>query len=217
MNFIKTWFLKNSSVANQEIDFHKSKLDRARFGDIRDRYKNESPDPGFSKYTELDRFLKIALSHYDLVGLTNKTGLSVLDIGTGPGYFPFICSNFGHAARAMDVPNHSFYNEMTDLLGVNRFEHSIQAFEPLPQLSQRFDLITAFAICFNCHASDALWGVEEWGFFLSDIRKYMAEPKAILFLKFNREPNGSFFSDELREYFNSEGANINYDSVRIEY
>lgn len=158
MNGIKKWFLKNSSIANQEIDFHKSKFDRARFEDIRDRYKNESPDPGFSKYTEVNRFLQIALSHYDLVGLTNKTSLSILDIGTGPGYFPFVCSNFGHTARAMDVSNHSFYNEMTDLLGVDRFEHSIQAFEPLPQLSYKFDLITAFAICFNCHASDALWG-----------------------------------------------------------
>jgi len=216
MKSVKKWFSKVDNNPVSGIDFHKSKIDLIHFGEIREKYMDADPYPGFSKYLELDRYLGTALCHYDLVGLKENKSLSILDIGTGAGYFPFVCVNFGHSVHAIDVPDQNFYREMVDLLGVVRLEHNIQSFESLPPMNRRFDLITAFAVCFNGHATEALWGVNEWHYFLSNLRETVAKPKAELFMKLNCEPNGAFYTDEVREYFESEGAILDKDIIRVE-
>ena len=60
----------------------------------------------------------------------------------------------------------SMFREITRLLGVRRVVQQIEAFRPLPSFGQKFDVITAFMICFNNHKMPGLWGVPEWEFFL---------------------------------------------------
>ena len=115
----------------------------------------------------------------------------------------------------VDVPGHDFYTEMVQLLGVNRQELFVQANQPLPDFGRRFDAITAFAICFNNHATENLWGTEEWDFFLKDLRKNQLTEHGRVFMKFNPEPNGEFFSEDLRQLFLSYGAEINYSTVSV--
>jgi hypothetical protein len=116
---------------------------------------------------------------------------------------------------AIDVPGHHFYSAMINLLGVDRRELFITRMVPMPDLGRRFDLVTAFAICFNCHATENLWGVLEWRFFLDDFMQHVLTENGRLFLNFNREPSGEFFSDDIGEMFKDYGALINGDKVIV--
>ena len=71
----------------------------------------------------------------------NNADKSVLDIGTGFGYFPYICEFFGNTATAIDVPDHALFNEVTKFLGVKKTFHRIEPFEALPSSIE--DLISS--------------------------------------------------------------------------
>ena len=89
------------------------------------------------------------------------------------------------------------FAEITSLLGVRRVIQRIQAFRPLPDLGGKFDLITAFMICFNSHRRPNLWGVPEWNFFLDDIAKHLA-PRGRVWLELNRESDGTLYTPETK-------------------
>ena len=76
--------------------------------------------------------------------------------------------------------------EMMRMLELPRVIWRVNAFQPLPDLGRKFDLITAFMICFNGHKSPALWGPEEWEFFLDDLETRL-KPRGRIYLSFNRE------------------------------
>ena len=78
-------------------------------------------------------------------------------------------SSLGHSGVGLDMDRLSMFREITRLLGVRRVVQQIQAFRPLPSFGQKFDVITAFMICFNNHKMPGLWGVPEWEFFLDDL------------------------------------------------
>jgi hypothetical protein len=84
----------------------------------------------------------------------------------------------------------------------------------LPKFDRKFDLITAFMICFNGHKSPHLWGKKEWEFFLQDVDQQLT-PNGQICLGFNRENNGQFFSEELREFFESRGAVVRANEVLL--
>lgn len=197
------------------VEYHKRKIDQTRLDDIRRRFGDADPEPGFSKYLDCDRFLGTALSHCELAGLKDKVGLGILDIGTGAGYYPFVCRNLGHAAEGLDAPGHDFYTEMTSLLRVPRHEHRITPYQPLPDFGRKYDLITAFAICFNDHAKPTLWGPGEWTFLLNDLREHHLATGATIVLSFNQEPDGSYFSPEIARLFLSWHATLDEGKVAI--
>jgi hypothetical protein len=69
-------------------------------------------------------------------------------------------------------------------------------------------------ICFNGHKSPNLWGTEEWKFFLDDLDQYLT-PHGQVCLGFNREKNGQFFSEELREFFESRSGEVRANEVLL--
>jgi cyclopropane fatty-acyl-phospholipid synthase-like methyltransferase len=86
--------------------------------------------------------------------------------------------------------------------------HQIVKYEKLQLPEKKFDLITAFQICFNLHNSSERWGKEEWQFFLSDLKTYL-KPDGQIYLQFNRrDDDQSFCSDNLKEYFLNQGAEV---------
>lgn len=188
-------------------------IDEDKFALIRDQYIDADPCPGFSKYLDFDHWIVVAQNHYNLMKIPQGDRLAILDIGTGAGYFPFVCHKNGHRVMATDIPGHGFYSSMIELLGVERKEFYINRMKPFPDFGRRFDLVTAFAICFNCHATEDLWGVPEWKFFVDDMLERVLTRTGRLFLNFNREPNGEFFSDDLRELFAGFGASTEDDKV----
>lgn len=186
-------------------------IDPVRFADIKRRYEHVDPNPGFSKFLDLDRFLAMTYLHFTYAGLVGKGPLDILDLGTGAGYFPLLCRLRGHRIHTTDLPEHAFYAEMVDLLGVERFGYRTERFEPMPSWGRRYDLITAFLVVFNNHCVENLWGPDEWRFFIEDLRTTHAKPGATLVLRLNRDPpgpEGRFYTPELLDYFKSQGAEI---------
>src|SRR5205814_467028 len=72
--------------------------------------------------------------------------------------------------------------------------------------------ITAFMICFNNHKMPDLWKVPEWEFFLDDLAKHLT-PRGRVWLELNQEYDGSFYTPELKDFFQKRGARINEQKV----
>ena len=117
-------------------------LDRSGFEDLCQSTK-ERRDHKLS-YADLELWVARAWKEARRLELDNSQPIDVLDIGTGPGYFPFVCQKLGHRCVALDRPGEfPFWQAIRRWLGVNRVvEHTIKPFEPLPAEIGRFDLVT---------------------------------------------------------------------------
>ena len=72
-------------------------VDMTRFEQFLAKYRDASPDPGYSKYLDIKTWMKRALYNVYELGLHRARQKSILDLGTGCGYFPYVCNYFGHA------------------------------------------------------------------------------------------------------------------------
>jgi hypothetical protein len=104
------------------------------------------------------------------------------------------------------------FREITRLLGVRRVVQRIEAFRPLPEFGRKFDLITAFMICFNNHKMPGLWKVPQWEFFLDDLAKHLTR-RGRVWLELNQEYDGTFYTPELKEFFQKRGATIDEHKI----
>jgi hypothetical protein len=93
------------------------------------------------------------------------------------------------------------------LLEMPRKIWRIEPFQPLPNLGGRVDLVTGFAVCFNSHGSNSVWGVKEWDFFLDDVRKNVLSPRGEIYFELNPEPWG-YYTPELGEFFRRQGGSV---------
>jgi SAM-dependent methyltransferase len=137
----------------------------------------------------------------------------VLDLGCGGGFFLFILNGLGHSVLGLDVERVPLFGELLELFGVPRVVCRISAFEPLPDLGQKFDWITAFSVNFNLyHPSKERWGTREWDFFLRDLQHHLA-PGGKVFFGLNPLYDGDYYTPELRDLFLSRGANIERERI----
>ena len=67
-------------------------------------------------------------------------------------------------------------------------------------------------ICFNNHKMPDLWKVPEWEFFLDDLAKHLT-PRGRVWLELNQEYDGTFYTSELKEFFQKRGATINEHKI----
>jgi SAM-dependent methyltransferase len=156
------------------------------------------------------------------LGLDKSSGLRILDLGCGFGYFMYAAGKFGHQTIGVDIDD-PFLNEVTPVLGLKKVIHTIVAYQPLPEIpGGPFDLITAFATMFDFAGVDGQWGVAEWQYFLKDLTRYMA-PGCLLNLKFNQYVGEGTRSgigcrpvpDPLWAYFHSIGGKFDKRTVQI--
>lgn len=126
------------------------------------------------KFLDVKTFLPLTIGRAHRLGLHKSRSLDVLDIGTGVGYFPFVCQHYGHRAVAIDRDGNQVFVDATKWLGVDRRTWEIHAHERLPDLGRRFDLITAFMVNFDRDIGRDLrpWGCDEWSFFLQDLTSH---------------------------------------------
>ncbi len=112
-------------------------------------------------------------------GLHEGPPLNILDIGTGFGYFQLACRALGHTTVGLDVPD-DVIRKATDILGVSYVEHTIRAYEALPDVVDApgliipevltgYDLITTFGVNFR-RDDETYWGPDEYAFLAGDIR-----------------------------------------------
>jgi len=184
-------------------------LDANQFSQFRERYKDaEVAEGGYSKYLDLRKWFCQKLTYVYLVGLHRSRPLKILDLGTGPGYFPYLCALFGHEVQALDLDTVPMYNDLCRFLRVKRTTWRINSFQPLPNLGTRFDLITAFMIKFNQHDLPDEWSVKEWEFMLHDLQTNQLNPNGRIFLDFNTCRDGTWFHDSLIKFFVSRSARV---------
>lgn len=177
-------------------------IDGDRFAGLMSRY----PSPSYAKYLDLDLWIPVNERRARAIGLHRGRSRRVLDIGTGCGFFPFVCA--GHRVVATDSAQRpTIYRDVTALLGVPVIDHDVRALEPLPDFGM-FDVITAFMVTFNGHGQTP-WGADEWRFFISDMRSRL-RPGGAIVLELNREPAplDACYTPALRAAFVELGAEI---------
>ncbi len=182
-------------------------IDREKFEALKKRYAVRNPGTAWPKFLDLKKWMTINVRRVRDLNLDYGRRKDILDIGSGAGYFLYLCQWLGHRPVGLDVDDVPLYPEMTRMLGLKRIVGRIDAFVPTPDLGRKFDLITAFMICFNNHERGFLWGAPEWNFFLTDMARHL-RPHGRIWLELNRRPDGSIMSAELRELFENRGARI---------
>ena len=187
-------------------------IDPVGFEQIRQRYAVENPGEHWPKYLDLDRWIDINIRRIREIELDLARRKRILDLGCGAGYFLYIAQLLGHSGLGLDVDYVPMFADITRLLGVRRVIQRIQAFEPLPDLGAKFNLVTAFMICFNNHKQANLWGMPEWEFFLNDLARHLT-PRGRVWLELNREYDGTFYTPELGEFFQRRGATIDEHKI----
>src|SRR5512140_563385 len=143
--------------------------DRAR--EIQQRYGNSTA--GYAKYANIEPWLRLNRERVQDLNLHRSAPKRVLDLGCGGGFFLFILKNLGHSVLGLDIERVVLFAELLELFAVRRVVWKISAFEPLPDLGQKFDWITAFSVNFNLyHPAKERWGTAEWDFFLRDLQQH---------------------------------------------
>ena len=185
-------------------------IDRASLEKLRENFDGH----GYRKYQ--DRFEHSLIRNAERVftlGLHQGPPQRIFDIGCGFGYFMYAAEQFGHKTVGVDLPD-PYLKEVTDLLGLKKVLHRIEPFQPLPDLpGAPFDMVTAFATCFDSAGFDGQWGVKEWQYFMKDLKRFMA-PGCLVHFKFNQYTGGGSKSGigcrtvptDLWEYFHSVGG-----------
>ena len=187
-------------------------IDSAGFEQIRRRYAVADPGADWPKYLDLDRWIGVNIRRIRQLELDLARPKRILDLGCGAGYFLYIAQLLGHSGVGLDLDRLTMFGEITRLLGVRRVVQRIQAFRPLPNFGENFDVITAFMICFNNHKMPGLWGIPEWEFFLNDLAKHL-KPRGRVWLELNQEYDGTFYTPQLKEFFQRRGAKIDEHKI----
>jgi SAM-dependent methyltransferase len=187
-------------------------IDPDAFEQIRQRYAVAEPGADWPKYLDLDRWIGVNIKRIRQLELDVARPKQILDLGCGAGYFLYIAQLLGHSGVGLDMDRLPMFREITRLLGVHRVVQRIDAFHPLPDFGQKFDVITAFMICFNNHKMPGLWKIPEWEFFLDDLSKYL-KPRGRVWLELNQEYDETFYTPELKDFFQKRGAKVDEQKV----
>ena len=187
-------------------------IDWLQFRDLRHKYPYQPGSPQINRFEDIVYWIDINVERAQDLWLDRAEPMRILDLGCGAGYFLYVCKYFGHKVLGFDTDRDPLFGATMELLGVQRAIGRIERRNPLPDLGQKFDLVTAHRICFH-RIGKAREGVEwaptDWKFFIDDIRQRFLEPNGRLLLDFNPRPDGSsFFNHELREFFLSQGARL---------
>lgn len=167
-----------------------------------------------AKYFETERWLRHMWQLAKKLDLHQIPTQRILDLGTGPGHFPYACAVLGHDACGLDRPGSAAYAALTKWMDVKVVQHKILAQVPLPTFPARFDLVTGFRVGFNSkgrHGNFVLFDIDDWAFFLDDLRDNVVKTDGRIVLKMIAQSDyaGPQFGDAaLMEYFESRGAVI---------
>ena len=162
-------------------------------------------DVFWTKYLDVNKWLTLNARYAKELGLLERPPRDVLDLGCGGGFFLVVCRQLGARVLGFDLDKDQVLNEMIRLFGLRRVAGRIRAFVKLPDFGHRFDLITAFMICFNFPPKGSYWGTREWDFFLHDMADHLTDDGRLL-LSLNKQPDGKEYDDTLRAFFERRGG-----------
>jgi len=214
LSYRRGWRRAQRSIFRVPLASMLSQIDRERAGEILQRYANSTA--GYAKYANIEPWLRLNRERVQDLKLHRSAPKRVLDLGCGGGFFLFILKNLGHFVVGIDVERVVLFTELLALFGVPRVVWRISAFEPLPDLGEKFDWITAFSVNFNLyHPSKERWGTSEWDFFLHDLQDHLA-PGGKVFFGLNPAYDGDYYTPELRDLFLNRGASVERERIFFE-
>jgi hypothetical protein len=156
----------------------------------RERLANFPPE-SLEKYGDIPRFIADQTRTAVLFDLDQRQGLHILDIGSGGGFFLAIAETLGHKAIGIDI-DEPFYADLCSVMGVDRRVYPVKPQQRLPNFGTRFNLITITLQKFDHLAthpdgSRDYWSIDDWSFFLSDLKVRQAKDDGTIYLELNTE------------------------------
>jgi len=128
--------------------------------------KHSTHPENHMKYLDVEKYLRIAVAQYRTY--VRPSDQRVLDIGSGAGWFAWVCEQNGHDVLCIDR-RHPFYDAMTDMFGLRK-KHRIVA----------QDGTFAFPQAQGVHCICALTAVFTQDWTPDDWRRLLADAKALL-------------------------------------
>ena len=179
-----------------------TQLDSQELERIRLRYEDGS-DSIWSKYLDARKWLARNIDYARRFGWLLDPPRDTLDLGCGAGYFLFVMRQLGSNVLGLDLED-PIFNDILRVLEIERVPFRIKRREKLPDFGGRkFDLITAWMICFNDYDRDeTIWGPRDWDYLLNDLTEKLT-PKGRIVFYFNAQQPRGIHSRELWKYFGS--------------
>ncbi len=166
-------------------------IDWLQFKDLRHKYPYRPGSPQINRFEDIVYWIDINVERAQDLWLDRTPPLRLLDLGSGAGYFLYVCKHFGHDVLGFDTDIEPLFGATTELLGVPRIVGRVERLTPLPDFGRKFDLVTAHRICFHRvgKVRDGVeWSPADWEFFINDIRTRLLTPTGRLLLDFNPRP-----------------------------
>jgi SAM-dependent methyltransferase len=185
-----------------EVEHLLGQLDQTELEGIRLRYSGGS-DSIWSKYLDARKWLDRNIVYAKRFGWILDPPRDTLDLGCGAGYFLYIMRQLGSNVLGLDLED-PIFNDILRVLQIERVPFRITRQEKLPDFGARkFDLITAWMICFNNYEQDdAIWGPQDWDYLLNDLTERLTPNGRILFY-FNSQHSRKIHAPEIWKYFES--------------
>src|SRR2546430_4856822 len=162
-------------------------LDRAEFDKLREQYPYRPGSPRINRFEDVVYWVEINIERAQDLWLDRAPPLRILDLGCGAGYFLYVCKFFGHQVLGFDVDTDPLFGATIELFDVPRVIGRIERQTRLPNLHQKFDLVTAHRICFHRigRVRDGVeWSPDDWEVFVDDIRARVLSENGRLLLDF---------------------------------
>jgi len=149
-----------------------------------------NPDADIVKYLDPIIWFESKLRLAQSLDLDKKPPMRILDLGTGPGHFPFVGRFYGHDVTGTDLPARArgaansdhIYDALCAMYGVKRIGHAIQPNVELEGLGGRYDMVTSFLAAFNVDEERRPWSVAQWRFFLKSLKADVLNDGGVLFM-----------------------------------
>lgn len=142
----------------------------------------------YLKKDALEKYIqeKLSVAHY--LNLHKTKGKKLLDIGTGAGWFPYICKLYGHTCIGTDILGRTDYDPAYKFLDILVIEELIYPHQPI-QVQDKFDYIVSLRSFFPNRPS--VWELNDWKYFFNDIEKNIKDNGG-LYLGCNNGIRGRF-------------------------
>jgi SAM-dependent methyltransferase len=194
-----------------------ARIDHDRLRAIRELHGSPPADAPrdwrhYTKYLDIEKYLKLNIRRVQDLDLHRTAPLDILDLGCGAGFFLFIAETYGHRGLGLDLDEIPLFNDLVDLLGVQRVVGRVSAMQPLPDYGRQFDLITAFSTAFQGGKHSWRWGPQEWRFLLDDLTRHLKIGGRIFF-GLNPVYDGDYYTPEILQLFLDRGAQVERENV----
>ena len=121
-------------------------IDPAEIARITEHYPRRPGARKTNAWQDAAHWIDINVGRAQNLWLDRSPPLRILDLGSGAGYFLYVCQFLGHSGAGLDLDDDPFFGEMTKYFNVPRVIWRIDPGVPLPDLGEKFDLVTGHRV-----------------------------------------------------------------------